>query len=346
MKILIFNLSTDTNDSALSFTVNWVNSISTSYKQVYLITLKGNLKGLNPNVVAYRLYTNKNKNKIIVLLKFYFFLVLVLSKKIDRCFCHMNPLFLSLTLGVLKLYNVKSILWYTHPSITLKLKFATFLSDKVLTASKKSFPLTTTKLIPIGHAIETSLFESLDLKKKYISCVGRISRVKNIDVLIRSYAKLKSKGKKLLIIGDTITREDKKFKNELVHLINDLNLQNYIFLRQSVSRKNLVRIYNESFVHVNLTSEGFLDKVAIEAMACGTISLSSNSGYKNIYGEFDKKLLFKYRDENDLLNKLNFILNLDNQNRNRIEKTLRKNVVNYHSIDTIGSRIEKIFNSI
>ena len=184
MNLIYFNLSTDIKDPSLSFTTNWLNKISKNYDNVFLITLKGDLQHLNPNIKAYKLY-NQNSNKLIALFRFYNYLFRILSKhKIERCFSHMNPLFLSLTLGSLKILGIKTILWYTHPSVTLKLKLATYFSDRIITASKKSFPINTKKLTPVGHAIETSLFKKIDTNKKYVSCVGRISKSKKIDVLI------------------------------------------------------------------------------------------------------------------------------------------------------------------
>lgn len=345
MNLLYFNLSTNIKDPSLSFTTNWLNNISKNYDNIFLITLKGDFYQLNPKIKAYKLY-DSSSNKLKALIKFYNCLFRILSKhKIERCFSHMNPLFLSLTFGFLKILGIKTILWYTHPAITFKLRVATFFSDIVITASKKSFPLKTKKLIPIGHAIETNLFTKLKTNKKYISCVGRISKSKNIDVLIKAFSLLNI-DKQLLIVGSPLTRNDILYRNGLVDLIADLKMKNKVKFIDSVKRDNLVKFYNESIVHVNLTSEGFLDKVTLEAMSCGTISLSSNSGYNNVYGKFSDKLLFNYRDEYDLSKRLNEILILDDNERNLIENVLQKNVNLHHSINTIGSRIDKVFKSL
>jgi len=345
MNLLYFNLSTNKKDPSLSFTTNWLNKISKNYDNVFLITLKGDLQHLNPKIKAYKLY-NSNSNKLIALFRFYNYLFKILSKhKIERCFSHMNPLFLSLTLGSLKILGIKTVLWYTHPSVTLKLKLATYLSDRIITASKKSFPINTKKLSPIGHAIETRLFTKFDTNKKYISCVGRISSSKNIDVLLKAFSLLKT-DKLLLIVGSPLTNNDIIYMDSLVDLVNDLNIKNKVKFIDSVKRDRLVNFYNESIVHVNLTSDGFLDKVALEAMSCGTISLSSNVGYVNVYGNFSDKLLFKYGNEIDLSKKLEEILTMDSNERIMIENELSKNVNLYHSLNTISSRIDKVFNSL
>jgi glycosyltransferase involved in cell wall biosynthesis len=344
MNLLLFNLSLDEDDPSLSFTSKWVKQLSLNYNEVHLITLRKGKYYEIENVSTYEVFSKQGK--AFSLFKFFYFLTYILLKKsISRCFCHMNPLFLALTFGSLRLFRIKTILWYTHPSITFKLRVASLFSNKIITASKKSFPIKSHKVKSIGHAIDTKLFKKTVFNKKYISCVGRISKSKNIDVLIKAFSLLNI-DRQLMIVGSPLTSEDILYKNSLVDLINDLNIKNKVKFIDSVKRDKLAKFYNESIVHVNLTSEGFLDKVTLESMSCGTISLSSNSGYKNVYGKFYDKLLFNYRDEYDLSKRLNEILILDDNKRTMIENELSKNVNLHHSINTIGSRIDTVFKSL
>lgn len=345
MNILVFNLAIDSKDSALSFTTDWLNEIAKKYEKVFVITLRGDMKNISKNVKPFKLY-NKGKNKPLAVIRFYYYLFMILfNHKICRCFSHMNPLFLGLTLGILKILKIKTILWYTHPAITLKLRIATFLTDKVVSASQFSFPIKTNKLIPIGHAIDTNLFSKGTFNKNYISCVGRISEVKNIDILLHAFSKLNTT-LKLLIIGEPLTKKDEIYKNHLVSLVNKLNIKDRVIFKSSVKREKLEKIYNESIVHINLTSKGFLDKVALEAMSCGTISLSSNVGYSNVYGKYKDLLHFNYRDKVDLTKKISSLIEMDQYKREIIEKLIINNVREFHSLNTIGSRIDKVFNSL
>ena len=185
------------------------------------------------------------------MIRFYFYLSKILANhKINRCFSHMNPLFLALTFGILKILKIKTILWYTHPINTLKLKIATLFTDKVVSASKFSFPIKTNKLIPIGHGIDSTRFnQSFENKKiKYISVIGRISKVKNIDLIIRAYSKLSKKKYKLIIIGEAITREDIYYKEELINIISKSNLQKFVEFKESLNRDELSKVYNNSFM--------------------------------------------------------------------------------------------------
>lgn len=348
MNILVFNLAIDSKDSALSFTTDWLNEIAKKYETVFVITLRGDMKNTSKNVKTFKLY-NEVKNKPLAIIRFYYYLFMILfNHKISRCFCHMNPLFLVLTFGILKILKIKTILWYTHPALTFKLLIATLITDKVVSASQFSFPIKTNKLIPIGHGIDSSrLNQSFENKNyKYISVVGRISEVKNIDLIIRAYSKLKKKKYKLIIIGDTITREDSNYKKELVKIISETNIQKFVEFKESLKRYELSKFYNNSFCLVSATKFGSFDKVVLEAMICGTITLSNNIAFKDLYSPFERYCIFEYNNEIDLTEKLKKLIELDPKKLSNIKKALYDNTITNHSLTTINSRLESIFRLI
>jgi glycosyltransferase involved in cell wall biosynthesis len=337
----------DINDPPLAFTSKWVEKISREYDKVFIITLKSsdNLK-LSKNIEVYPLYA-KSKNKLLTIFKFYKFLFkIIISNKIDRCFCHMNPLFLAMTFGILRVFRIKTILWYTHPSITFKLRLASNFANRIISASENSFPLKTNKFSPIGHAIDTDVFFEDRKESKYISFVGRISRVKNIDTLIKAYSLLINPSYELLIIGDSITLDDFQYEKELKELINKSRNSKSIKLKIAVSRNELKEIFNESFLHVNLTRNGSFDKANLEAMACGTISVSSNKDFKKIYENYSDECSFKFRDSTSLYKKIKHLQELEQDNFKKISNLLKQNTIKYNSLNTIGERINAQFEKI
>ena len=337
----------DINDPPLAFTSKWVEKISTEYDKVYIITLRSsdNLE-LIENIEVYPLY-GKSKNKLFAIFKFYKLLFkIIISNKIDRCFCHMNPLFLAMTFGMLRVFRIKTILWYTHPSVTFKLRIATIFANRIISASENSFPVKTNKFSPVGHAIDTDIFFEERKESKYISFVGRISRVKNIDILINAYSLLINPTYKLLIIGDPITLDDFQYEKELKDLISKSRNSKNIKMKISVSRNELKEIFNESFLHVNLTRNGSFDKANLEAMACGTISLSSNEDFKKTYENYSDECSFKSRDSTNLHKKIKHLQELEQDNFKKISNLLKQNTIKYNSLNTIGKRINDQFQKI
>ena len=61
-KILIFNISTDSNNTSLGFAVNWINQLSEYYIEIDVVTLnKGATHMLNDNI---NVYSHNSINKI------------------------------------------------------------------------------------------------------------------------------------------------------------------------------------------------------------------------------------------------------------------------------------------
>ena len=81
-KILIFNISTDSEDMALGFAISWINKFSEYYDEIDVVTLnKGNTGILNQNINVYS-HESDSFNKI---QKF-----IILRKIIKKLYCFLN----------------------------------------------------------------------------------------------------------------------------------------------------------------------------------------------------------------------------------------------------------------
>ena len=118
------------------------------------------------------------------------------------------------------------------------------------------------------------------IKKKYnittpfILYVGSLKPLKNIPTLIKAYYKLRKQGLeyKLVITGK------KRWKyREIFKLINKLNLQKDVIFTGYVPREDLPALYNAADLFVSPSLyEGF-GLPPLEAMACGTPVITSNT---------------------------------------------------------------------
>lgn len=131
--------------------------------------------------------------------------------------------------------------------------------------------------------------------------VGRISKMKGLDVLLRA-AKLYETEKTLtIIVGDG------EYRNELNELKEKLKLRNIVFLG-SKGHEELRLLYNISDVLVLPSRKEALPLVAIEALACGTPAVVTNqSGMDDIITK-EVGLLFDIDNEKMLVEKINLIL--------------------------------------
>lgn len=122
-----------------------------------------------------------------------------------------------------------------------------------------------------------SVSKKYGIVKKYILFVGRIEPRKNIVGLLNAFVYIKNKGIKdfcLVIVGN----QDKIFQeNELFNKIKELQLDSDVIFTGGVSNEDLPVLYNGAEVLVYPAfAEGFGLPV-LEAMACGTPVITSNT---------------------------------------------------------------------
>ena len=192
-KVLVLNISTDSKNTSLGFAISWLNAFAKKFDEVHVISLsKRSDDELEKNVVVTSVDNELGRiSKIINLYKL--INKLTKSNKYEFCLSHMSSLMVIISSPILKMRKIKSIFWYTHkgPTDFLKKIFllkASIYSNKIITASKNSFPYkryfnTKGKLNVIGHAIKFDEFfrnvSSFDEKDFVI--ISRISRSKKID---------------------------------------------------------------------------------------------------------------------------------------------------------------------
>lgn len=138
--------------------------------------------------------------------------------------------------------------------------------------------------------------------EKIVLFVGRITKMKGIDVLLKA-AKIYENEKVLtLIVGDG------EFRSELEILKENMKLQNIVFLG-SRQHGQLRELYNISDVLVLPSRKEALPLVAIEALACGTPAIATDIfGMSDIINK-DVGLIFKMDDEKMLAENINLVLN-------------------------------------
>jgi glycosyltransferase involved in cell wall biosynthesis len=231
-------------------------------------------------------------------------------------------------------------LWYAHGTVSNKLKLAVAISDNVYTSTSMGLRLETKKKVIVGQGIDINNF---DLKKdnageptatiKLIT-VGRINQSKKIETLINACKSLKEEGIDfcLSIYGQAQNDEEKIYQTNLEERINEFGLRDFVIFKGPVNQKDLPERLHESTFFIQDGRTGSLDKVLLESVACGIITLSSNESYKEFVGELSNLLTFP-PGEAELLVELIKELSSNNVNHNEIITKLRNKVKEEHSIE-------------
>lgn len=138
--------------------------------------------------------------------------------------------------------------------------------------------------------------------EKIVLFVGRISKMKGLDTLLKAAKIYERENVLTLIVGDG------DYRNDLNNLNKRLKLQNVIFLG-SKDHKDLNDLYNIADVLVLPSRKEALPLVAIEALACGTPAVVTNqSGMADIITK-DVGLTFEMDNYKMLAEQINEIIN-------------------------------------
>ena len=262
----------------------------------------------------YKLYNFTNfitkiSNKLIYIWKFYVHLWKERGSY-DTVFIHMNPEYMVLGGPWWRLAGKKTALWYTHRQVNLKLKIAEFFTNTIFTVATESFKLKSNKIKIVGHGIPVEIFEKpkdfvrKDDKFRLVS-VGRITPIKNFDILIEATNVLKKEipNLEVVIVGGPTQTGDTEYFEKLKSLVSKYGLENTVHFAGSITNDKIREHYWNSDISINLCPTGGVDKVVLESMASGTLVLASNRAFQSYFGEYSGQLLFAEGDVDDLVQK-------------------------------------------
>lgn len=310
MKLLIITQKIDKEDPILGFFCSWVNEFAKYFEEVNVICLeKGNY--INPsNVNVFSLGKEKDVSKFSYIKNLIYFLR-KLNRRYDKVFVHMNPEYIVLCGLWWKMTNKDIFLWYTHRNVDLKLKIASIFSKYIFTSSAESMRVKTKKAVSLGHGINIEKF--VFKYKKYesnqelnIAYIGRISRIKNIGILLDlvSLLEVKNIKSKIHVIGDCIMTDDYIYKQELLNIIKNKNFSDKIIFNGWIKPDEIISKLENIDISINLSPTGGMDKTVLESILLGIPTFFSNKAFSSVFGEYSNVFLFDYKNSNSLTERI------------------------------------------
>lgn len=290
MRLLIITQKVDKNDAILGFFHRWIEEFSKHAEQVTVITLYKGEYSFPHNVRVLSLGKEEYISRFQYVTRFYRY-IWNERNNYDSVFVHMNQVYVLLGGFVWKFLKKPIGLWYVHKSTPLSLRFAIPLVDYIFSVSKDSFVIQTKKLHAVGHGIDTALYvekkETSDTHDAVILSVGRIAKVKNVDLCIMALKDLIDRGisAKLVIAGEAIYEGDTKYLSLLHVLASELGIKDHVEFIGKVVPHDTPALYRSADIFINLSDTGGVDKVVLEAMASGTKILTSNTTFALILDE-------------------------------------------------------------
>ncbi len=344
VRLLIITQKIDKDDSYFGFFHQWLKYFSLFCEHVTVLSLEVKNYDLPENVTVISMGKEDGRSVFKYIYRYY---STVLGKRnsYDMVFAHMSPWYAILGGPFFKLFKKKLALWYVHRHVDLKLKVAHWFTDIVFTATKESFGIKSKKIKYLGQAVVVEDFDNpnahvddTDGPLKIIA-VGRITRIKGLDTLIKTAELLKNKKVliKVDIVGEAVTPDDIVHKKELLDLVKEKELEDVINFVGSVSHKDLPNWYKKNDISINLCPTGGMDKVVLEAMAASLPTIVSNKAFREHFGPFVDRLLFIENDAQDCAEKIIGFVDIDS--RKKVGSFLRTEVERRSSLRYLISKI-------
>jgi glycosyltransferase involved in cell wall biosynthesis len=345
VRLLVFNLATDADDPVLGFTTSWLRALAARAAVVEVITMRQGRMHLPANVRVRSVGKERGYGIPRRVAEFYRLLApLLRDRAVDGCFSHMMPAFSVLGGPLLRARGIPLVTWYAHPSLTLELRLAHHLSDRMVTSLPTAYPYRADKLEAIGQGIDTGAFAPGPAPADgppLILCVGRLSPVKDHSTLLEAAAVLRAAevSFRLALVGGPATARDEAYVSDLRSRVHAHGLDDVVTLAGPQPPSALPDWYGRCTAHVNLTPAGFGDKVALEAMSCARPSLTCNEGFRDVLGRHADALMFPRGDAGGLAAKLRGILDTSAAAREEMGRDLRRQVVEGHGLDRLAGRV-------
>jgi len=366
--LLIITQKVDENDDLLGFFVGWLKEFAKKFNKVFVITLAKGDYELPDNVFVYSLgkekyansapppYGSGNPNaliriisKFVYLFRFYKILFKFVPKS-SGVFCHMSPIFAIASWPAAFIFRKRIILWYLHRSVTLRLKLAEKIAYKIATAAKESLNLKSRKIVELGHGIDIEKFkferkfDDFSSRPIEILSVGRISKIKDYETLIKTARILKDRGLdfNLKIVGRPIMSYDFDYFEKLKKLIQELKLENFIEFAGFIPYSRITDYYRKSNIFINLAPDGGIDKVVLEAMVSGCIIFTSNQAFRKYIQDYEI-LFFEHGNSEELAQKVITISEISSDKIREIQQRLFDSVSSHHNFAALIGKISSLY---
>ncbi|MDO8559766.1 MAG: glycosyltransferase [bacterium] len=285
LRLLVVNFEMDECSPVLAWQAGVVNALAQRCAQVLVLTERIGEYRAPANVSVQRLNVRpagipyRVGGCLIVLWQCF---SLMRAHRVNACFIHMNHPWAYRLYPAFRRLRVPVLLWYAHGTVTPSLRLALKCVSRVITSTPEGFRIASPKVRIIGQGIDTERFRlpaGTQVRQGLIT-VGRLSRRKRLDLLLEAMAQLKallpSHRVHLRIIGAPLTADDNEYVHELHAKKISLGLQNLVEFVGAVPQTELPNIYGSAQLMLNVSETGSLDKVILEALACGCPILTSN----------------------------------------------------------------------
>jgi glycosyltransferase involved in cell wall biosynthesis len=350
MRVLMLVQQLDERDWLRAFILNWVRALAACVKQVDVITLELGQASLPENVTVQSMGKERGYSRLRELWEFNRALARTVPH-VDVIFTHMTPRYTWIAAPYALLFNKPQVLWFVHRNVSIELRLAHALADRVVTASPESFTLPSRKVTVLGHGVDLARFHPADRlsHEHLILSVGRLSPIKNHAVLLQVAARLATRpgfeDVRFAIAGGE-TPENPDHSATLYALARELGVEKRVSFLGAVPHADIPALYHRAALTVNLCPTGGLDKAVLESMASGVPAIVHNRTFLPLLGEEAPLLWCETLDPDQIADHIASLLNQPLEARLALGKKLATRVQAEYSLDGLMDKLVAVFEDV
>jgi len=321
MKRLVFlTQAVDPAHPALAATIPKIRALAARVDEVVVLAQSADGADLPGNVAVRTFGASSRPGRLMQ-----FERELVRALPGDAVVAHMIPVYVLLAAPLVRLRRIPLLLWYTHWKASAQLRAAERLATAIVSVDRRSFPLQSAKVRPIGHGIDVSEFDCIarpphDGARALV--LGRYSPAKGLETILRAVKQVD--GVEVELHGAALNELERRHRGELAQL--------GVPLGDAIPRAELPALFARSDVLVNNMEAGAPDKVVYEAAAACLPVLASNPVFDDFFAGYP--LFFERQSPESLAERLRWFAALSAAERDEIGRTLRERVARSHSVET------------
>ncbi len=338
MHLVVLTQVLDRRDAVLGFFHGWCEAFARHVERLTVFAQRVGEVELPPHVQVRSLGKEGGAGRLAMLRRLQGGLVAL--RRPDALFVHMVPRLALYAGPVAVARRLPVYLWYTHKGVDRNLRLAMPLVRKAFTASEESFRLRSAhgRRVVTGHGIDCERFAPPAAPRTVdVLCVGRIAPSKGQDELLDALALLPT-CPRTEFAGDILLAGDGAYRDALA--VRVAGFSGAVRLLGAVPWLEVADLMRRARVLVNASRTGSVDKVVLEAMACGTLPLSCNESFAPLFGaELAPRLMFRRDDPAHLAAQLRALLALPPAEAERLGGRLRGLVTPAHDLRRLAPRL-------
>jgi len=345
LKLLFVTQVLDHGDGVLGFVPRWIEGFARAAERVRVIALEvGDTSGLPDNVDWREL---GRQGRLRRYLRYQSLLEEAFAEGFDAVLAHMVPRYANLAARKARRHGAGLFLWYTHKGVDARLKKAVSLVDLVFTASAESMRIETPKRVVTGHGIDVQHFSPRDQNPVHpprLLSVGRLTPAKDPLTVLTALSLVRSRGVEVGLdwVGSGLTASDEPYRKTVEEHVRLGGIEAAVAFHGAVPYPAVPEHFRRSTLFVSASRTGSVDKVVLEAMACGRPVVTCNESFEPILsalGPESARCLFPPEDAEALAARIEGWLRMEPAQRHQLGEKLRAIIGAGHEVDRLTSRL-------